>query len=100
MLGGLPGAAQAVTLNGPDLEFILHQIKRSEAHAGGGTLLGSGPNQVANPLLPYGLRTVNGELNNLNAGREKFGAAEAAAMLPVMKATRRVNVRWLSVPAR
>jgi hypothetical protein len=27
-------------------------------------------------------------------------AADAAAMLPVMKATRRVKVRWLSAPAR
>ena len=27
-------------------------------------------------------------------------AADAAAMLPVMKATRRVNVRWLMAPAR
>ena len=52
--------AGAVTPNGADLEFILEQIRRSEAHANGGELLGTGPNQIPSPLLPYGLRTVNG----------------------------------------
>src|SRR3954454_22049665 len=44
------GVAHAVTPNGPDLEFILEQIKRAEAHAGGGRLLGTGPDQVSSPL--------------------------------------------------
>jgi len=68
--------AGAVTPNGADLEFILEQIRRSEAHANGGELLGTGPNQIPSPLLPYGLRTVNGRFNNLIPGQEDFGAAD------------------------
>ncbi|HEY3186453.1 MAG TPA: peroxidase family protein, partial [Solirubrobacteraceae bacterium] len=70
------GVAHALTPNGGDLEFILEQIKRAEAHAAGGQLLGTGANQVSSPLLPLGLRTVNGEFNNLVRGQEKFGSAD------------------------
>ncbi|HEY0475286.1 MAG TPA: peroxidase family protein [Kribbella sp.] len=76
---------QGFTLNEGDIKFILKQIKISENHAtregpsgepvAGQPLLGTGPNQVANPLLPFGLRTVDGTYNNLVAGRENFGAA-------------------------
>ena len=75
MDGGVEKAG-AVTPNGADLEFILEQIKRAEAHAGGGQLLGTGPNQIPSPLLPYGLRTVNGKFNNLIPGQEEFGMAD------------------------
>ena len=84
------GAAQAApvgsgfTVNAADLAFILKQIKISEAHAATataddpcGTLVGSGPNQIPDPLTPYGLRTVDGSCNNLVAAtRGRFGAAD------------------------
>src|SRR4029078_4466654 len=35
-----------------------------------------GPDQVPDRLTSYGLRTVDGSCNNLNPGREKFGAAD------------------------
>jgi hypothetical protein len=70
------GTAQALEPNGPDLQFILEQIKRSEAHAAGGDLLGPGPNQVHSPLLPYGVRTVDGRWNNLLPGQSAFGSAD------------------------
>ncbi|MBB5788941.1 peroxidase family protein [Jiangella mangrovi] len=73
------------TLNAGDLRFILRQIEIAENHATkegpdgepvpGEPLLGSGPNQVANPLLPYGLRTVDGSYNNLVEDRAGFGAS-------------------------
>ncbi|MFC5380651.1 peroxidase family protein [Aquipuribacter nitratireducens] len=65
-----------------DLEFVLRQIKIAEAHAAGGDLLGPGENQVGSPLLPFGLRTVTGDFNNLMSGaldgkdRRYFGAAD------------------------
>ncbi len=71
-----PGAANAVVLNDTDLDFFLKQIQIAEAHAGGGTLLGPGPNQVPDASLPYGLRTVDGRFNNLQPGQESFGAAD------------------------
>ena len=37
----------------------------AQDHAAGGTLLGPGPNQVHDPQLPRGLRTVDGSFNNL-----------------------------------
>ena len=49
---------------------------------------GPGPNQVADPQLPMGLRTVDGSFNNLVPGQHLFGAADlpvpapAAADLP------------------
>ena len=63
-------------LNASDLRFILQQIRISEAHAGGGTLTGTGPLQVESPLLPFGLRTVDGSLNNLQPGQADFGRAD------------------------
>ncbi|NKX54309.1 Ig-like domain-containing protein, partial [Arthrobacter mobilis] len=74
-----------LTLNAGDMRFILKQIKIAENHATkedaqgnpvpGQPLLGNGPNQIANPLLPYGLRTVDGSENNLVPGQEHYGAA-------------------------
>ena len=75
-LDGGADPARAVTPNGADLEFILEQIRRAEAHSNGGELLGTGPNQVPSPLLPYGLRTVDGRFNNLIPDQEHFGAAD------------------------
>jgi hypothetical protein len=72
-----------------DLEFILKQIKIAEAHATGTDLTairvdangnvvsdGTGTLAISNPLVPYGLRTVDGSYNNLVPGREKWGAAD------------------------
>src|SRR4051794_1669862 len=77
---------QGFTITPPDLRFILDQIKIAEAHvvntttATGpcGALLGTGANQIPSPLLPFGLRTVDGSCNNLIDGQEKFGAADQA----------------------
>ena len=55
-----------------DLEFILKQIKIAEAHADGANLA----DLVGSPLLPYGLRTVDGSYNNLIPGREHWGSAD------------------------
>jgi Ca2+-binding RTX toxin-like protein len=60
-----------VTLVVHDLQFILQQIKIAEAHAAGTPLT----DLVDNPLLPWGLRTVDGSYNNLNAGRELWGSS-------------------------
>jgi Ca2+-binding RTX toxin-like protein len=68
--------AEAATLIRSDLDFVLEQIKISENHAAGGQLSGTGPNQISNPLFPYGLRTVDGEMNNLIPGQKEFGAAD------------------------
>jgi len=67
---------QGFNLDASDLRFILRQIKISENHAAGGTLLGLADNQVSDPRLPFGLRTVNGDFNNLLTGQETFGAAD------------------------
>ncbi|SCZ13531.1 peroxidase family protein [Microvirga guangxiensis] len=69
-----------------DLEFILKQIKIAEAHTAAidgiqgektpekiGDALRE---QVDNPLLPYGLRTVDGAYNNLIPGHEWSGSAD------------------------
>ena len=76
---------QGLTLNAGDMRFILKQIKIAENHAtkedadgkpvAGQPLLGSGPNQIANPLLPYGLRTVDGSDNNLVPDQGHYGAS-------------------------
>ena len=60
-----------VTLIRHDLEFILEQIKIAEAHAAGTPLT----ELVDSPLLPHGLRTVDGSDNNLVPGRERWGAS-------------------------
>jgi hypothetical protein len=54
-----------------DLEFILKQIKIAEAHSAGTPLT----DLVESPLLPAGLRTVDGSFNNLGIGRESWGAS-------------------------
>ncbi|HEU5455176.1 MAG TPA: hypothetical protein VFU85_05775, partial [Nocardioides sp.] len=70
-------------LNRSDLRFILEQIKVAERHAATaspqnpcGTLRGNGAHQVPNPVLPYGLRTVDGSCNNLLPGGEDLGRAQ------------------------
>ncbi len=85
----VPTAASAATVGAgftvtpSDLAFILQQIKIGEQHAATqtpanpcGTLVGPGPNQIANRLSSYGLRTVDGSCNNLFPGRETFAAAD------------------------
>src|SRR5262245_29750835 len=55
-----------------DLEFILEQIIIAERQAAGELLLDILPNVQ----VPFGLRTVDGSLNNLVAGNETFGEAD------------------------
>jgi Ca2+-binding RTX toxin-like protein len=55
-----------------DLEFILEQILIAERHAAGEDLASMLPNTE----VPFGLRTVSGEFNNLVAGRTTFGTAD------------------------
>ncbi|SFG94085.1 Ca2+-binding protein, RTX toxin-related [Palleronia marisminoris] len=62
----------AVKLNQHDLQFILDQIKIAEAHVAGTPL----EQLIAQPHLPYGLRTVDGSFNNITPGRELWGAAD------------------------
>jgi Ca2+-binding RTX toxin-like protein len=77
-------AGQGFVITPADLSFILKQIKIAEAHVANttsatgpcGALLGTGPNQLASPLLSFGLRTVDGSCNNLTTGQEQFGAAD------------------------
>lgn len=54
-----------------DLEFILKQIEIAEKHAAGESLA----DLIDSPLLPYGLRTVDGSYNNFLDGRETFGGS-------------------------
>ena len=61
-----------VFVNTNDLKHILDQIRIAEQHAQGTPLT----DLVANPLLPYGLRLVDGTLNNLTEGRETWGSAD------------------------
>ena len=88
---------QGFTVTPSDLSFILKQIKIAEAHVANttsltgpcGALLGTGPNQLASPLLSFGLRTVDGSCNNLQAGQQTFGAADQVfprLSTPVFKA--------------
>src|SRR5215467_10061059 len=55
-----------------DLEFILAQIVIAERNAAGESLLDILPNVE----VPWGLRTVDGTLNNIVPGQSKFGAAD------------------------
>ncbi|UTW07477.1 peroxidase family protein [Pseudomonas benzenivorans] len=55
-----------------DLQFILEQIFISEQHAAGADLLSLLPNS----RVPFGLRTVDGSLNNLVQGQSGFGATD------------------------
>ncbi|MGL3807530.1 Ig-like domain-containing protein [Paeniglutamicibacter sp. R2-26] len=85
---GAAPVGQGLTLNAGDMRFILKQIKIAENHAtkedaqgnpvAGQPLVGSGPNQIANALLPYGLRAVDGSENNLVPNQGHFGAASLA----------------------
>ena len=83
----------AFKLNVADLEFVLRQIKISEQHALGtaltevwvdadGNAVPEGTEgavlAISHPLVPYGLRTVDGSLNNVTEGRELWGAADQA----------------------
>ena len=63
----------SVTVNQADLEFILAQIKISEAHAAGQPLFGPG-GLVPAYNVSWGLRTVDGTYNNLL--HETWGAAD------------------------
>jgi Ca2+-binding RTX toxin-like protein len=60
-----------VTLVKEDLSFILRQIELSEKHAGGEELT----DLIDSPLLPHGLRTVDGSYNNIVPGRQTWGAS-------------------------
>jgi Ca2+-binding RTX toxin-like protein len=94
----VPGAAngaptgQGFELNASDLQFILKQIKFAENNAtreaadgtpvAGLPLFGSRRDpatneflQISSPLLPYGLRTVDGSDNNGISGQSHYGAA-------------------------
>ena len=63
-----------VTYTKGDLEFILDQIKLSEAHAAGQPLYGPG-GLITDYNDSLGLRTVDGTYNNLLPGQETWGAA-------------------------
>jgi Ca2+-binding RTX toxin-like protein len=82
---------EGFTVTPSDLAFILKQIKIAEAHSavlaaqGPGpstdpvrcqSMLGTGPNQIESPLVSFGLRTVDGSCNNLQAGQATYGAAD------------------------
>src|SRR5262245_37107785 len=55
-----------------DLEFIFEQIRIAERQAAGESLLDILPNVQ----VPFGLRTVDGSLNNLVTGQDTFGVAD------------------------
>jgi beta-lactam-binding protein with PASTA domain len=63
-------------LDANDLRFIYRQIAIAQEHAAGNPLFGLGPLQVNEPRFPHGLRTVDGSLNHLLPGQERFGAAD------------------------
>ncbi|MBX9468889.1 MAG: hypothetical protein KL839_14045 [Rhizobium sp.] len=69
-----------VQLNKNDLDFILRQIRIAEAHVEAYNA-GVDPRValeqlVSSPLLPYGLRTVDGSFNNFQPGMTHFGSAD------------------------
>src|SRR5262245_54285392 len=66
------GLHMAVTYIRSDLDFILEQIKIAERQAAGENLRDILPNVQ----VPWGLRTITGELNNLVEGQDQFGAAD------------------------
>src|SRR3954468_12759619 len=75
---------QGFTITPADIAYILKQIKIAEAHVANtssatgpcGALVGDGPDQLASPLLAFGLRTVDGSCNLLTAGEQRYGAAD------------------------
>ena len=94
----MPPPGQDFNVTQGDLEFIIKQVEISEAHAkrtltnaDASPLCGNGkrfdvPTQtfldangdpcVGNPLLPHGLRTVDGRWNNLLPNQDGFGTAQ------------------------
>ena len=98
---------QGFELNAGDLRFILKQIKIAEAHAAvnydladdsetlaGNSLTGIGKYQIGNPLLPYGLRTVDGSFNNLVPGQEGFGATGHTLVRLTTAVARQADAPW------
>jgi len=83
---------QGFVVTPADLEFILQQIKIAEHHSvallSGANpdpvndpaycqaMVGTGPDQIANPMLSFGLRTVDGSCNNLQPTQSTYGAAD------------------------
>ena len=69
-----------VKLNRNDLDFILKQIKIAEAHTaainGGADPRTALAELVSNPLLPYGLRTVDGSYNNFQPNMTHLGSSD------------------------
>ena len=69
-----------VKLNTNDLAHILEQIRIAEEHSrliAEGVDPGEALSQlVTSPLIPYGLRTVDGSFNNFQPGMERFGASD------------------------
>ena len=59
-----------------DLQFILDQIVISENHAAAGGSAQALIDLLPNSRMAFGLRTVDGSLNNLVPGQEHFGAAD------------------------
>ena len=80
-----------VTYIKSDLEFILQQIKLSEAHAAGQPLFGPG-GLIPAPDLSWGVRTVDGSFNHLLPGQEKWGAADQPFLPLVTPSFRTVMV--------
>src|SRR5262245_4317305 len=66
------GRTSMVAFIRSDLEFILQQIVIAERQANGESLTDILPNVQ----VPFGLRTVDGSLNNLVAGNDTFGVAD------------------------
>ncbi len=64
---------QALITDGGDLRFILDQIIIAEKSR---TIPLPDLPELAGPLLPFGLRTVNGSFNNLLPGQQLFGSAD------------------------
>ena len=102
----------AFTVNVNDLNFILRQIKISEAHAAGtpltevyvdanGNVVAAGTPgaflAIPDPHVPNGLRTVDGTFNNLIGGREQWGAADTV-MPRLLDPTFQNDLDWDTMP--
>ncbi|WP_297325718.1 peroxidase family protein [Nitrosomonas sp.] len=61
-----------------DLNFLLDQIfiSESDSLAQQGGTFDALPSLISSPLLPHGLRNVNGSYNNLQPDQSLFGAAD------------------------
>ncbi|SEG21679.1 peroxidase family protein [Nitrosomonas ureae] len=63
-----------------DLDFLLQQIAIADADSAAQQLpnpiFNALPGIVGDPLLPFGLRNVDGTYNNLEDGQSQFGAAD------------------------